>query len=83
MRRIAAIPLLRMLMAQGTVATDEGFAALSRSRTIKYIWGRECPNLTGLSGLPRLREISLQGSPGVTREVAALFPAKVRVSYSG
>lgn len=47
MRHIAAIPGLRALMAQGTVATDDGFAALARSRTIEYIWGRECPNLKG------------------------------------
>jgi hypothetical protein len=45
MRHIAALPNLRMLMAQGTVASDEGFKWLSRSRTIEYIWGRECPNL--------------------------------------
>ena len=38
---------LRMLMGQGTVATDEGFRSLSRSQTIEYIWGRECPNLKG------------------------------------
>ena len=55
MRHIAALPRLRMLMAQGTVATDAGFAALSRSRTIENIWGRECPNLTGrgFAALPR------------------------------
>jgi hypothetical protein len=47
MRHIAALPKLRMLMGQGTVATDEGFRSLSRSHTIEYIWGRECPNLKG------------------------------------
>ena len=31
MEHIAAIPRLRMLMGQGTVASDAGFAALSRS----------------------------------------------------
>ncbi|MEO8127246.1 MAG: hypothetical protein ABI822_09155, partial [Bryobacteraceae bacterium] len=44
MLQIAAIPRLRMLMGQGAVATDAGFAALSRSQTIEYFWGRECPN---------------------------------------
>jgi hypothetical protein len=39
MRHIAAIPKLRMLMGQGTVATDEGFKSLSRSQTIEYFWG--------------------------------------------
>ena len=64
MRHIAAIPRLRMLMGQGTVATDNGFAALSRSQTIEYIWGRECPNLTGrgfaaLSTMPALRGLAV------------------------
>ena len=36
-----------MLMGQGAVASDDGFAALSLSQTIEYIRGRECPNLGG------------------------------------
>ena len=64
MRHIAAIPRLRMLMAQGTVASDDGFAALSRSQTIEYIWGRECPNLAGrgfaaLAAMPALRGLAV------------------------
>jgi hypothetical protein len=47
MRHIAALPRLRMLMAQGTVASDAGFTSLSRSTSLEYLWGRECPNLTG------------------------------------
>jgi hypothetical protein len=57
MRQIAAIPGLRMLMGQGTVASDDGFIALSRSQTIEYIWGRECPNL-GSRGFAALAEMS-------------------------
>ncbi len=64
MRHIAAMPRLRMLMAQGTVAGDAGFAALSRSQTIEYIWGRECPNLGGrgfaaLATIPALRGLAV------------------------
>jgi hypothetical protein len=64
MRHIAALPALRMLMGQGTVATDEGFRSLSRSQTIEYIWGRECPNLTGpgfsaLAGMPALKGLAV------------------------
>jgi hypothetical protein len=64
MRHIAAISRLRMLMAQGTVATDNGFAALSRSPTIEYIWGRECPNLKGrgfsvLADMPALKGLAV------------------------
>lgn len=44
MRHIADLPKLRMLMGQGAVATDEGFRRFSRSQTIEYFWGRDCPN---------------------------------------
>ncbi len=64
MRHIADIPRLRMVMAQGTVATDAGFEMLSRSETLEHIWGRECPNLTGrgfaaLAGMPALRGLAV------------------------
>lgn len=36
-----------------------------------------------LAALPRLREISLDGRPGVTWNVIRLFPEDVRVNYSG
>ena len=63
MRHIAALPKLRMLMGQGTVATDEGFREFSRSQTIEFFWGRECPNLTGagfvaLSQMPALKGLA-------------------------
>jgi hypothetical protein len=53
-----------MLMGQGTVASDEGFTALSRSPTIEYIWGRECPNLKGpgfvaLAGMRALKGLAV------------------------
>jgi hypothetical protein len=64
MRHIATIPRLRMLMGQGSVASDEGFTALSRSPTIEYIWGRECPNLgsrgfAALANMPALRGLAV------------------------
>lgn len=60
----AKIPRLRKLMAQGTVATDAGFAALAQSPSIQHIWGRECPNLTGrgfveLAKMPALRGLAV------------------------
>ena len=57
MRHIAALPKLRMLMGQGTVATDEGFRSLSRSKTVEYFWGRECPNLQA-SGFVALSQMN-------------------------
>jgi ankyrin repeat protein len=64
MRHIARIPKLRMLMGQGAVATDDGFATLSRSQTIEYIWGRKCPNLgsrgfAALAAMPALRGLAV------------------------
>lgn len=64
MRHIAALPRLRMLMAQGSVASDSGFETLSGSRTLEYIWGRECPKLrsrgfTALGRMPNLRGLAV------------------------
>ena len=64
MRHIGALPNLRTLMGQGTVATTEGFRSLSRSQTIEYFWGRECPNLSSsgfvaLSRMPALKGLAV------------------------
>jgi len=64
MRHIGALPKLRKLRAQESVATDEGFEALSRSRTLDNLWGRVCPNFgsrgfIALSTMPALRRIGI------------------------
>jgi hypothetical protein len=64
MAHIAAMPHLRFLMCQDTNAGDDGFVALSRSRSIEYIWGRRCYNLrargfTALANIPTLRALSV------------------------
>lgn len=64
MPHIAAMPTLRFLGAQDTVAGDDGFVALSRSSSIEYIWGRRCHNLRrrgflALSEMPALRALSV------------------------
>src|SRR5262249_4952212 len=64
MRHIGALPKLRNLRAQETVATDAGFEALSRSRTLENLWGRVCPNFgsrgfTALSTIPSLRRVGI------------------------
>jgi hypothetical protein len=61
---IAQMPHLRALGAQDTAAGDEGFVALSRSRSIEYIWGRRCHNLRNrgfmaLAAMPALRGLSV------------------------
>ena len=82
MRHIAAIPRLRMLMCQGAVAGDDGFAALSRSQTIEYIWGRDCPHLAGrgfaaLASMTALRGIAVSCKNVDDASLSALphFPA--------
>jgi internalin A len=84
MRHIALIPRLRMLMAQGTIATDDGFEALSRSRSIEYIWGRECPNLTGrgfvtLAAMPSLRGLAVSCAR-VEADALAILPRFPRLT---
>jgi hypothetical protein len=61
---IAEMPRLRFLGAQDTVAGDDGFVALSQSRSIEYIWGRRCHNLRrrgflALAEMPALRSLSV------------------------
>jgi hypothetical protein len=64
MAPIARMPHLRALTAQDTTAGDAGFAALSRSPSIEYIWGRRCHNLrtrgfVALANMPALRGLSV------------------------
>lgn len=78
MRHIAAMPRLRRLRAQESVATDDGFVALSQSRTIESIWGRECPNFgsrgfMALSKMPALRGFGI-GCKNVDDEALSTLP---------
>jgi len=82
MPHIAAMPQLRFLGAQDTVAGDDGFIALSRSRSIEYIWGRRCHNLRrrgfiALANMPALRGLSVSCLNVDDAGVSALpaFPA--------
>jgi hypothetical protein len=64
MRHFAAMPRLSRLRIQETVATDDGFEALSRSKSIEFIWGRQCPSLgsrgfVALSKMPALRGLGV------------------------
>jgi Leucine Rich repeat len=82
MPAIAALPHLRFLLCQDTTAGDDGFAALSRSRSIEFIWGRRCYNLRrrgfmALAEMPSLRHLSVSCKNVDDEGVAALpdFPA--------
>lgn len=64
LRHIAAMPRLKRLRIQESVASDDGFVALSKSRTIEGIWGRVCPNFgsrgfTAFSEMPSLRSLGI------------------------
>lgn len=63
-RQLGGLPRLRMLLAQEPIAGDDGFVALGRSRSLEYLWGRECPKLTGrgfaaLTAIPSLRGLAV------------------------
>ncbi|HWA58753.1 MAG TPA: hypothetical protein VG692_15950 [Gemmatimonadales bacterium] len=78
MDHIAALPSLRMLMAQGTVASDDGFVSLSRSRTLEHLWARDSDNLgsrgfRALAGVPSLVGVALNLA-GVDDAALALLP---------
>jgi hypothetical protein len=65
MRHYAAIPRLRKLRAQGTVATDAGFEALASSPTLAGLWtGKDAVQLgdrgfTALSRMPSLGRLGV------------------------
>jgi hypothetical protein len=79
---IARMPKLRFLGAQDTIAGDDGFVALSKSRSIEHIWGRRCHNLhtrgfTALADMPKLRGLSVSCLNVEDAGIAALpsFPS--------
>ena len=82
MGAIAELPRLRHLGCQDTHASDAGFTALSKSRSIESIWGRRCHNLrtagfVALAGMPSLRALSVSCLNVEDRGIAMLpsFPA--------
>jgi hypothetical protein len=79
---IAEMPRLRFLGVQDTIAGDDGFVALSKSRSIERIWGRRCHNLrhrgfVALANMPALRTLSVSCLNVDDAGVSALptFPA--------
>ena len=82
MAHIARMPRLRFLGCQDTIAGDDGFESLGRSRSIEYIWGRRCHNLRSrgfraLARIPTLRGLSVSCLNVADEAIAALpeFPA--------
>ncbi len=86
MPHLARMQSLRFLGAQYTVAGDDGFVALSGSRSIEYIWGRRCHNLRSrgfraLANMPALRGLSVSCLNVDDAGVSALpaFPALIEL----
>jgi hypothetical protein len=78
MGHIAAMPRLRRLRAQESVATDDGFVALGRSKSLEFFWGRECPRFgsrgfLAFSEMPALRGLGV-GCRNVDDEALAALP---------
>lgn len=82
MAHFAAIPRLRALRAQEAAATDTGFEALGRSRTLEGFWGRDSPNFgsrgfVAFSKMPALESLGVNCRNVDDRALALLpeFPA--------
>lgn len=78
MGHIAAIPRLKRLRIQESVATEEGFVALGKSQTIEGIWGRVCQNFgtrgfLAFSKMPSLRSLGI-GCKNVDDAALATLP---------
>jgi hypothetical protein len=79
--------MLGMYYAGKTLITDRSLDVLGRLSSLEKItlWqtaGVTNAGVAALSRLPRLRELTLDGLPLVTREGLASFPAAVRVNLS-
>jgi hypothetical protein len=78
MRHIAALPRLKKLRIQESVATEDGFVALAQSRSIEGIWGRVCENFgsrsfLAFSRMPALRSLGI-GCAQVDDSALAMLP---------
>ena len=84
---LAGLSTLKSYYAGATQITDVSLEILGRMPTLERIslWntaGVTNAGMTALAALPSLRELNLDGLANVTREGVAIFPARVRLSYS-
>ncbi len=78
MGHIAAMPRLKRLRIQESVATEDGFVTLAKSQTIEGIWGRVCQNFgsrgfVAFSRMPSLRSLGI-GCKNVDDATLATLP---------
>lgn len=79
---MGAMPRLKRLRIQEAIASDAGFEALSRSRTLEALWGRECAGFgsrgfVALSTIPSLQTLGIGLANVEDRALATLrdFPS--------
>jgi len=82
---ISGLASLKTYYAGRTRITDRSLELLGRMSSLERLEFWECAALTeagfaDLSGLPRLREITIGGIPAIAKDAARLFPKKVRVT---
>ena len=70
-----------------TQITDRSLEILGAMSSLEQIDFYECMGITDaglpfLAKLPRLREVALEGSPGITLDGTKVFPPQVRVRYT-
>ena len=78
---------LKTYYAGKTRITDRSLEILGKMPSLERLAFWQCAGLSDagiahLTALPHLREISLDGLPGITRAAPSLFPTHVRVNYS-
>jgi hypothetical protein len=83
---VTGLPL-KSYYAGLTQITDRSLELLGGMDTLEQIEFFECAHITddglpALARLPRLREVSVSGSPRVTHAGMRVFPARVRSRYS-
>ena len=83
---IAGLPGLRQYYAGKTRITDRSLEILGGMPSLEVLQFWEIAGITNaglaaLARLPRLREVSIEGATGVTRDAVAIFPDTVRVNY--
>jgi len=83
---IAGLSMLKTYYAGSTQITDRSLEILGRMESLERIELFDCSGISNagvrlLAGLPKLREITVEGSPKVTREGMLVFPATVRANY--
>jgi hypothetical protein len=84
--RLSELKLLKTYYAGGTLITDRSLEILSGMASLERLVFSACGSVTNagiamLARLPRLRELSLEYMPQVTRAALASIPHSVQVNF--